>query len=347
MKALLREAEERGKCYADRTVTSVFIGGGTPSVVDRKWIGKLMDTLQKEYSIAEDAEITAEVNPGTVDESTLACYRARGINRLSIGLQSANAGELRLLGRIHSYEQFLECYFAARKAGFENINVDLMSGLPGQSTESLCDTLQSVLELAPEHLSVYSLIVEEGTPFYAEMERGTLELPDEDTEREMYRMTKEILEEAGYERYEISNYAKEGKACRHNIGYWQRTDYVGFGIGAASLVDNVRFSNTRELAEYLRDPVHAQTDRQVLTIAEQAEEFMFLGLRLRRGVSCRQFEGLYGKPFMEVYGDVARRHEAEGLLERYEKEGEPFIRLTDQGVDVSNYVMADFLEPEL
>ena len=285
MEALCREMEGKSAEYEKYRVTSVFIGGGTPSCVRPEWISRVMGLLKRHYHLDEDAEISMEVNPGTVDRQALKVYHESGINRLSIGLQSARSEELAVLGRIHSYEEFTEAYFAAREAGFDNINVDIMSGLPGQTLENYLESLRKVTGLlpAPEHISAYSLIVEEGTPFYREYEQGNLNLPDEDTEREMYEVTGTFLHEMGYERYEISNYAKPGRECRHNVGYWTSKNYVGFGIGAASLVENVRFKNTDQLTAYLKDPCGCNEDIQALTKEEQMEETMFLGLRLAAG----------------------------------------------------------------
>ena len=228
--ALLEEinAAEEGK---GRSVSSVFIGGGTPSVLDERFIGEILNHIRRKFQIADHAEITIEVNPGTADRNKLQAYRTYGINRLSIGLQSPDDRELKILGRIHNYEQFLETYRSARDAGFDNINIDLMSAIPDQTYEGWIHNLRTVAGLEPEHISAYSLIIEEGTPFASR----TLSLPDEDTEYNMYEATVQILREYGFEQYEISNYAKKGRECRHNVGYWIRQDYLGFGLGASSL----------------------------------------------------------------------------------------------------------------
>lgn len=267
-------------------------------------MGKLMACIRRHFSLDPAAEITTEVNPGTVSEEKLRTFRKAGINRLSIGMQSAQDEELRELGRIHDFAGFLEAYEAAVQAGYTNINVDVMSGLPGQTLESLRDTLGKLLALRPmpQHVSAYSLIVEEGTPFARMAERGELQLPEEDTERAMYEETREILAKYGFHRYEISNYARDGYECLHNVGYWIRRDYLGFGIGAASLVDNVRFQNGRDLITYLENPQDCREEEQVLTEQEQMEETMFLGLRLIRGISYEQFEKQYGRSLPEVYG---------------------------------------------
>lgn len=346
MEALLAEMEGRAGEYQDYQVSSVFVGGGTPSIIEKEWVEKLLFSVRTHFALREDAEITIEVNPGTVDEEKLTCYKKAGVNRLSIGLQSASEKELTALGRIHTYGQFLETYEAARRTGFANINVDVMSALPDQSLESYLDTLYKLLSLhpIPEHISAYSLIVEEGTDFHEMYQRGKLHLPDEDCERLMYEKTKEILGAAGFARYEISNYARDGYACRHNIGYWQRADYIGFGIGAASLFENRRFRNGDRLEDYLAHPLLCREEEQVLTMEEQMEEFMFLGLRMTRGVSYARFEENFKQGMDKVYGAVIAKNLADGLLREYEGDlGERFLALTERGLDVSNYVMAQFL----
>ena len=346
MAALFAEIGGRAKDYSDRTVTSIFIGGGTPSLLSGEQIGQLMDRIREQFAMAQDAEITMEVNPGTASAEKLRNFYTAGINRLSIGMQSAQAEELKNLGRIHDFEGFCQVYREAVEAGFTNINVDIMSGLPGQTLASYRDTLEKVLHLEPmpQHISAYSLIVEEGTPFARMAERGELQLPEEDTELAMYEETREILAKYGFHRYEISNYARDGYECLHNVGYWIRRDYLGFGIGAASLVDNVRFQNGRDLITYLENPQDCREEEQVLTEQEQMEETMFLGLRLIRGISYEQFEKQYGRSLPEVYGPVITQNIADGLLREYtEESGERFLALTEKGLDVSNYVMAQFL----
>ncbi len=350
MEALCREIKEKSKQYQDYAVSTIFIGGGTPTAVPAIWIARILDTVRGCYDIRTDAEISMEMNPGTVKEADIQVYKAAGINRLSIGLQSTEEEELQKLGRIHDYEQFLETYKLARRAGFENINVDIMSALPGQTLESYQCTLQRVVELVPppEHISAYSLIIEEGTPFYEAYEAGMLDLPDEETEREMYVFTEHFLKEYGYKRYEISNYAKPGKVCKHNLGYWERKDYLGFGIGAASLVENVRFQNGSDLLEYCKEPEKYSLECQVLSVREQMEETMFLGLRKTEGVSTALFGQVFGISMEKVYGSVIEKHIQAGLLEwKYPNGAEKHLALTSRGLDVSNYCLADFLEPSL
>lgn len=362
MEALLAETVGSAFSYGEYTVSSLFIGGGTPSVVPAECIRRLMAAAGQNYRLAWDAEITIEVNPGTVTEEQLSGYRAAGINRLSIGLQSADNRELAAIGRIHTWEQFLDTYGEARRAGFQNVNVDIMSTLPGQTLSGYRNTLECVLSLEPppEHISAYSLILEEGTLLFEQYRKGELELPDEDTDREMYQMTKKLLARRGYRRYEISNYAREGCECRHNCGYWTRKNYVGFGLGAASLVQNVRFQNGRNLRAYLENPMGCREDVQHLSLKEQMEEFMFLGLRMTDGVDPEEFRRLFGCGMEEVYGEVIRKNIRDGLLTETSDsagKGEQILQnkrsetdisgnrlaLTEKGLDVSNYVMAQFL----
>lgn len=327
------------------TVSSIFLGGGTPSVLDANQVTRIFDALRENFDIAEDAEITIEANPGTVTAEKLQAYKQCGINRISFGLQSTNNEELKLLGRIHTYEEFLESYQLARACGFENINVDLISAIPKQTVSSWEETLQKVIGLEPEHISAYSLIVEEGTPFakvYGEGCPSEHDLPCEEEERAIYYRTEELLEKAGYHRYEISNYAKEGKECRHNLGYWERKEYLGIGLGAASLIDNIRYKNTDDLLYYMEhssDLSAIQENVEKLSLKEQMEEFMFLGLRKMEGVSVTEFKNTFGKTMEECYGEQIQKLKEQGLLEQRNAR----IMLTKQGIDVSNYVFSEFL----
>lgn len=349
---LLKEIRVSGMRCRDDQVISVFVGGGTPSVLSARQMKCLMEELKSSFHILPDAEVTVECNPGTLDAVKLRVYLEAGVNRLSIGLQSADAQELRLLGRIHTFAQFVENYELAREIGFKNINVDLMSALPGQKTHVYEKSLMQVLELRPEHISAYSLIIEEGTPFFdcygqAETlrEKGREQhlLPTEEEERRMYGLTKELLNSAGYRRYEISNYALEGFACRHNTGYWQRKNYLGLGLGAASLMENVRFSNTKSIEEYLKvnfiKSDSAVVERTELNVSEQMEEFMFLGLRMMCGVSAEEFKRKFSKTIEQVYGRVLDKQLKDGFI----KKTQDGYCLTDYGIDVSNYVMSEYL----
>lgn len=330
--------------YDSYEVCSVFFGGGTPSILEAGQIAGILDTLRECFAFAAAVEITVECNPGTLDADKLASYRQAGVNRISIGVQSADNHELALLGRIHTWEDFLSSYELVRKTGFDNVNVDLMSALPGQTLDSYEETLRKVAVLRPEHISAYSLIIEEGTPFYERYgQSGEAEaLPDEDTERAMYVRTQELLSAAGYHRYEISNYARAGRECRHNICYWERAEYIGFGLGAASLFEERRYSNERDLLSYLKAAEQGGAlhgEMQELSEQERMEEFMFLGLRMMRGVSKREFRRQFGRDMEEIYGSVLEKHQKLGLLGQ---EGDR-IFLTERGIDVSNTVFCDFL----
>ncbi|MDD6442540.1 MAG: radical SAM family heme chaperone HemW [bacterium] len=329
----------RGK-VEEYQVSTVFFGGGTPSVLQGEQIKRIMETLRKVFVFETDAEISMEMNPGTVTSEKLVAYREAGINRLSIGLQSVQDEELKLLGRIHTYDEFLHSYELARKAGFENINIDLISAIPGQTVSSWAETLKTIVELEPEHISAYSLIIEEGTPFFEKYGEGFGQemLPSEDEEREMYRQTKQILHEAGYERYEISNYAKEGRECRHNIGYWERAPYLGFGIGAASLFEETRSANPSNIEEY-RTSFEKKFQAEKLSVEEQIEEFMFLGLRMMKGISKQKFAEAFGKEIEEIYGKQIERLKKAELLE----ENDDRIYLTEKGIDISNSVFVEFM----
>lgn len=374
IKKLQEEIVYCGAQYGEYQVSSIFFGGGTPTILEGYQLAAILETVKEHFNITTDAEITVECNPGTLTAGKAEKLVQAGFNRLSMGLQSADDRELHLLGRIHNFAQFLESYDLARKAGFRNINVDLMSALPGQTLKSWQDTLQKVTALRPEHISAYSLIIEEGTPFYerfAEDERIREEgghprlLPEEDVERQMYELTETFLHTKGYERYEISNYAKPGYECRHNCGYWTRKDYLGLGLGASSLVEHQRFQNTSELKTYLEQEYSPQCEGQHERIAEtiqlqeetgltqtghhihietldkksEMEEFMFLGLRLMAGISRQQFEKNFQVTLNSVYGEVLRKLKGEQLIE----EVAGYVRLTEHGIDVSNYVLAEFL----
>ena len=325
-------------------VSTVFFGGGTPSVLSGKQIERIMQSLRENLQFRWDAEITLEANPGTVSEEKLHSYKKAGINRLSIGLQSVHDEELKLLGRIHTYSEFLTTYHMARKCGFQNINIDLISAIPGQTVESWCETLQTVLALAPEHISAYSLIIEPRTPFYDMYGEDSgentqqIKLPSEDDERIMYWKTKEILAEAGYARYEISNYAKPGFECRHNIGYWQRTPYLGFGTGAATLFEEKRYTNPPDIETY-RISFDNKFHGEMLSREEQMEEFMFLGLRMLQGISKTAFHEMFGKEIENVYGEqICKLKDIKLLEEKADR-----IYLTEKGIDVSNAVFVEFM----
>ena len=342
VKALLQEIEAQEPDKQEQIV-SVFVGGGTPSAIQPQWIGQIIDKLKEKFTFSPEAEITMEANPGTLTKEKLSIYKEHGINRISLGLQSTINEELKILGRIHTFEEFQESFRMVREAGFENINVDLMSAIPKQTYDKWVHNLRTVAELEPEHISAYSLIIEEGTPFYDYFYENELELPDEEEEYRMYEDTAEILREYGYEQYEISNYAKSGFACRHNIGYWKRTDYLGFGLGAASLYHGIRYHNTEDMEEYLKDssePAALRRDVQELSRQECQEEFMFLGLRMTQGISETEFEKTFGEGMPDKYKKILEKYEQSGFLENNQE----WWYFSRKGIHVSNQILAEFLE---
>lgn len=370
VQALLRELVFYGSKYKERVISTIYIGGGTPSWLREEYMEAIMMQVRSSFSVAEDAEITIECNPGTITSQKFEVYKKIGINRLSIGLQSAHNEELKILGRVHNYEQFLKTFDMARKHGFNNINVDLMSSLPGQTPEIFMDSLHQVVRLKPEHISAYSLIIEKGTPFYelyrfdaVKQEAGmqTESLPTEEEEYQTTKLTQQYLQSEGYVWYETSNFAKKGKECRHNIGYWKRKDYLGVGLGAASLIDNIRYSNIRDIYDYLKETeqiydgifenpledgtveavpaTNLHVSAEAISRNAQMEEFMFLGLRMTEGIYRQDFFDAFGMQIEAVYGDVLSHLQEEALLEK--KEGR--VYLTDKGLDLSNYVMVQFL----
>ena len=370
LSALLIEIESYRDIMKDYVVPTIFIGGGTPSCLEAEDIQIILETICYVFCInTEHLEVTIEVNPGTINRDKLLIYQRAGINRLSFGLQSVNNEELKLLGRIHSYEQFKENYLLAREIGFTNINIDLMSALPGQTLSSWENTLSTVIELNPEHISAYSLIVEEGTKFfevYSEGKEGYLTLPDEDTDRLIYQSTKTILESQGYHRYEISNYAKRGFECKHNSSYWIGTEYLGLGLGASSLLNGARFNKTHDIKQYIQssqlykndkssktsksweiddkspeiyDPIGLNENLEILTKNQRMEEYMFLGLRMSDGISKNAFYQRFLTDIDFVFGEVFKKLSDSKVI----KINGDNIQLTDYGIDISNSVFVNFL----
>lgn len=337
--ALINEITSYKEWAQDYLVKTIFLGGGTPTSLSGENILRIMEAAGNTFFLDSDTEITIEANPGTVDREKLLAFKEAGINRISMGLQSADNRELKLLGRIHTYETFAENYCLARELKFDNINVDLMSSLPGQSLKDWMSTLKKVADLEPEHISAYSLILEEGTYFY----RKYSSLPlDEELDRQMYWETEHYLKDRGYRHYEISNYARDGRECRHNNSYWIRENYLGLGLGASSLIENTRFRKEDNLEEYIRNAGdHALTDKEqeVLMVKQQMEEFMFLGLRLTRGISKAAFQQSFHVTLENIYKEELDRSIKEGLLQ----ENGDRLCLTDKGIDLSNTVMARFL----
>lgn len=351
VETMIKEIQGYRKKYQEYCVTTIFVGGGTPSVLSGEQIKEVFNALRASFVIDTQAEITIEVNPGTVTEEKAEAWMQAGVNRISIGLQSVNDEELQMLGRMHTYKDFLNTYHLLRDKGFNNLNIDLISAIPGQTLESWKKTLITVAELEPEHISAYSLIVEEGTPFYTiygeggadgNLESMVQPLPDEETERFIYEETEMILQKYGYDRYEISNYAKPGYACRHNEGYWRRVNYLGVGLGASSLIENQRFRNFSTYDAYMgaiQNQKLFHEEVESLSVTDEMEEFMFLGLRMMSGISREEFQKKFGKKIETVYEKQIQQLKKNGLIEFVENR----IRLTKRGIDISNYVFEQFL----
>lgn len=348
VEAVIKEIQAT-KIIAD--VPTIFIGGGTPSILDAAYIQSILQAIYEKFDVESDAEITIECNPGTISLAKLLTYKEAGINRISFGLQSTDDKELKSIGRIHTYEQFISSYEMARRAGFDNINIDLIEALPDQTIASWENTVRKVIDLQPEHISAYSLILEEGTQLYDAVEKerkqGIDRVPCEENERDMYYLTNELLEKAGYLHYEISNYAKKGFECRHNLSYWSPDNYIGFGIGAASYVNDVRYKNIDDIDEYmmhLSEPNHIDlskihVDVSQLTKENKMEEFMFLGLRRTDGISKNEFYRRFGVKYDTIYGKVTKKFLEQELLIHVDDR----IFLSERGIDVSNSVMCEFL----
>lgn len=324
-----------------KVIRSLFIGGGTPSYLNEDNLEKLLNVLNN-LNYVKDAEKTIECNPGTLTENKLKIMKDYGINRISLGLQTTHNNLLNDIGRIHTIEEFNENYKKIKEFGFKNVNIDIMFGLPNQSVSDYEKTLNDIVKLNPEHISCYSLIIEEGTPFYNMYEKGLLYLPKENDEREMYKLTKDFLEANGYHQYEISNYAKEGMECFHNKIYWKCDEYLGLGTSASSYIDGKRIKNIDNISEYIEKICNGEeVYDEVLknTIKEDMEEFMFLGLRMIKGINKDDFKKRFEKDIYDVYGKVIQDNIKKGLL----KENEKNISLTEKGIEVSNWVMSEFL----
>lgn len=323
-------------------VTTIYIGGGTPSYIESKYIveliGKLKEQLKNNITKFEEIEITIEVNPGTVTKEKLQDFKSCGINRLSIGLQTTNNNLLKQIGRIHTYEEFLYTYNWAKEVGFENINVDLMLGLPNQTIKDLKDSLEKAIKLGATHISVYSLIVEEGTVISKLLDEGKVQLPSEELEREMYWYVKNTLELNGYKHYEISNFAKENKYSKHNMNCWKQEEYIGLGVAAHSYLNNTRFSNGNDIENYINN-VENKYVEEVQTLEDKQNEFMLLGLRMLDGVDIASFKQKFGQNPIYLYKDKLNELVEEGLL----VVDLNHIRLTNKGLDLANLVFEEFV----
>lgn len=342
IESLCNELRDYGTNFEGERLSTVYIGGGTPSVLSVVNFGKLMDAVRTSFVIEENAEVTIEMNPGTVTDEKMRLYVNAGINRVSMGLQSDDDRQLQALGRIHTFEMYRKTFELVRRHGIRNINVDVMFGLHEQTMEQWQHTLKSVVDLNPEHISAYSLIIEKDTPYEIREQQGTLNLPDEDTERCMFWFAHQYLSSAGYDHYEISNYAKPGKASRHNSSYWDLTPYIGAGLGASSYYGNRRYRNITSMDAYLTEKGRLNRVRlleQVNTPETSLEEAFFLGLRCLEGVDLMKLRNVYGNDLMAAYDPVIEMLTGKGLLI---EEGD-FLRLTHRGVDLSNQVMSEFI----
>lgn len=341
--ALIKEIDARADSIGrGHKIETIYFGGGTPSTLDVRQLGAIYSAIAERFHIDPDAEVTIEVNPKS-GRDILHFLHDIGFNRLSIGMQSIHKSELELLGRIHTYEEFNECFINARDAGFRNINVDVMTAIPGQTEQMLASTVNEVAALSPEHISAYSLIIERGTPFYEQF--GDIEGPvvGEETERKLYWNTVDTLKEKGYKHYEISNFAKPGFESRHNSGYWKREHYLGVGLGASSCLPeadtDARSRNTTSLEKYLEDPL-AQEEYSVLSRDDMIQETIYLGLRMMDGVDTDAFERKFGVTVRSLYADTIDDLAAQGLI----YEGSGSLSLTDLGIDYGNHVFAQFLK---
>lgn len=328
------------KC-SEYKIISIFIGGGTPSYLDEKNLESLLKTINL-LNLESNMEFTVECNPGTLNEEKLIIMKKYNVDRISMGLQSTNNNLLKEIGRIHTFEEFKKNYYEARKAGFENINIDLMFGLPDQSVEDWKSTLKEAVSLNPDHISAYSLIIEEGTCFYKLYDNDKLNLPSEEDERSMYILTKKILSEHGYHQYEISNYAKNEKECFHNKIYWKCNEYLGLGVSASSFVDEKRFKNIDSIKDYIEKINNGEDvmeEMHINDIKDDMEEFMFMGLRMIEGISLKEFEERFGKNVFNIYDTAIKNNVKKGLLVIDSEK----LYLSSKGIELSNYVMSDFI----
>ena len=341
--AVIQELEAWANHFPENDIDTVYIGGGTPSVMDPEDLVRILCAVRNRFRVRADAEITMEMNPGTVTEKTAFLIRPL-INRVSLGIQSFHDPELKILGRIHSADEAVEAVSILRREGFDNLSFDLMYGIPGQTVPGWKETLEKATALSPRHISAYSLIIEEGTPFEKMYRDGKLSfLPSEDEEREMTDLAEEFLSSHGFSKYEISNYALPGYESRHNIRYWKRRDYLGIGAGASSLIDHKRWRNTRDISLYLENsssPDLLRREEEQLDPKAEMEEFMFLGLRMTEGVTEKDFREMFGRELMEVYGEQIRRQLKGGFLAT---DGGGRFCFTKRGMEVSNVLLAEYL----
>lgn len=340
--ALINEIKSYSEIAIEYSVKSIFIGGGTPSILSCSDIEKIFDSLKLYYNIDTDAEITIEANPGTLDEEKIKVLLSSEVNRISMGLQSCNNGLLKKLGRIHTWEEFLNNYNMIRNSGFDNINIDLMFALPNQTISDIENDLKKIISLRPEHISYYSLIIEEGTKFSRLYDDKKLVLPAEDVERDMYWLIHDTLQDNGYKHYEISNYALDNRECYHNKVYWKEEEYIGMGLGASSYFEGFRYKNINNLSNYIDingDISKLKESTEKISKKTSIEEYMFLGLRLLEGIDKIDFYNRWGHEIEYYYKDVIQELIEKGLI----IEDGCRLRLTKKGIDVSNFALSMFL----
>ena len=341
IEALNKEIISLREKHNNLEINTIFIGGGTPSVLEANELECLLKEVAK-LNMAKDIEYSMECNPGNLTEEKLEVMKKYGVNRISMGLQAKQDNLLKGLGRIHNYKTFKENFLLAKKVGFNNINVDLMFGLPNQSLNEWEETLREIISLEPAHISAYSLIIEEGTAFYNLYENDKLKLPTEEEERKMYHLAKKILEENGFNQYEISNYAKEGKECRHNLAYWNMDNWIGVGSAAASYINGKRIKNISSVEKYINSiNEKGEAVEEIINNSknDNMEEFMFMGLRKINGIDENEFKNRFSMNINDVYGEILNKYTGEGLLIR--ESGRIF--LSEKGIEISNIIMADFL----
>lgn len=341
IECLCKEINDAHKELDNYVIETIFIGGGTPSILVVDEMKKLLGTIRN-LNLSKNIEYSMECNPGSLNEHKLKVMKEYGVNRISMGLQAVQDGLLKTLGRVHNFEEFKENFLTARKCGFHNINVDLMFGLPNQTLEQWKESLNYISDLKPEHISAYSLIIEEGTPFYDFYEKDIIELPTEDIERDMYNSTLEILKNKGYNQYEISNFSLEDKECRHNLAYWGMKEWIGLGSGASSFINNKRIKNVDSIEEYIEKIKNNEKPYEEIienSKEDTMEEFMFMGLRKLGGIDESEFEKRFSQPLDAVYKNVINKYLEQGLLKRDKGK----LYLSKEGIEVSNQVMAEFL----
>lgn len=340
--SLIKELELYKERIKDYNINTIFIGGGTPSCIDANYIYRILEYINCNFNISKTCEISIETNPGTLNKEKVKIYKESGINRVSMGVQSLNEDLLKVIGRIHNGDDFYKSLELLRKANFNNINVDLMFGLPGQTLDMVLDSLKKVVELNIEHISYYSLILEENTKLYNMYNQGKINLPNEDVERDMYHKTREYLINRGYEHYEISNYALSNYECKHNLTYWNVMPYLGVGLGSHSNIEGKRFWNTIHIDKYiekLKENIIPIEDEEIIDINTEIEEFCILGLRKIQGIDKKQFKLRFNNEIETIYKDIINKHVNNGLVIN----SEDFISLTNRGLDLANLVEMDFL----